>query len=135
MKYYYNTKVKYLQIYMNIILPFTALYAVLSFISMIPTGTIADAVVSVLFIAASLLNCVFFRFIDSFSFIANVVYNFMFVAYLSYINNSATASLLFSMCVGIILIAFNLWYFIARRDLFFKDLKTLKKEYEGEDLL
>lgn len=128
MKYYYNWRMAWLKVYMNVVLPFLAImslvglmdYKALHVVSYLPL------VIQFFYMAFCVSNALLFRFIDKTSFVLNLLANIMFLVFII-ANSGITWILTAPLAAGIVLA--NLIYFIKRRELFFSTAKELRERY------
>ena len=115
---------KYLKVYMNIILPWLAVSRVLSVLTMGEEPLDLFYWIHISVKGLFLINAVLIRQIDTASFVVNVLAHAAFI--LEFVS---TGGKLF-LPITLVLTALNLSYFFRRKALFFTPLETLRRAYE-----
>ena len=115
---------KYLKVYMNIILPWLAVSRVLSVLAMGEEPLDLFYWIHISVMVLFLINAVLIRQIDTASFVVNVLAHAAFI--LEFVS---TGGKLF-LPITLVLTALNLSYFFRRKALFFTPLETLRSAYE-----
>lgn len=127
MLYYpaHGVGMKYLKIYMNILLPWLAVSRVLSVITMGEEPLDLFYWIHISVMVLFLINAVLIRQIDTASFVVNTLAHAAFI--LEFVS---TGGKLF-LPITLVLTALNLSYFFRRRALFLTPLRTLRAQHEA----
>lgn len=134
MVHFPDKKVGWLKFYMNIILPIgAAMGAMASYNAyMIDGHSLASTIYSHIFGVTMIINALLFRFVDSSSYVLNIVASLVFLGEVMlpvFWSGPLWGAMLPGMIPWILVVVANLFYFHKKKELFMRTAKELSQKY------